>query len=123
MVAVAIGRDGRSGDVGGGDEDRPEDADADWKCAYCRAPVAFVEVSFDTAYSYRAPNGAGCGDLHAALVNALGAWCDQRGLMWWWQNEFTGEWHEGRDGLDELGEGGKAATDWFVGTVAPAITA
>lgn len=105
------------------DEDRTDDVAPDWKCAYCRAPEAFVEVSFDTAYSYKTPSGLGCGDLHAALVDALGAWCDSRGLTWHWQNEFTGEWHEGRDGLSELGQGGAAATEWFTASVLPVIAA
>lgn len=60
--------------------------DTDW-------PEAFVEVSFDTAYGYRAANGAGCNDLHAWLVREMGRWCDARRAGWLWQNEFTGEWH------------------------------
>jgi hypothetical protein len=84
-------------------------------------PAGFIEVSFDTAYSYRGLNGEGCGDLHSALVCLLGAWCDQRHLPWIWCNEFTGEWHKGVDGLDELGAGGRVAADWMRSTVMPAI--
>lgn len=94
----------------------------DRRCSGCQAPEAFVEVSFDTAYSYTGPFG-GCGDLHSALVDRLGAWCDERGLSWSWQNEFTGEWHVGRDGLDELGDGGRRATAWFTTEAWPAIAA
>lgn len=105
------------------EEDREFADGPGWKCSGCRAPVAFVDASFDTSYGYTAPGGLGCGDLHAALVDALGEWCDERGLTWHWYNEFTGEWHAGRDGLDELGHGGKAATDWFTGSALPAIIA
>src|SRR5690242_14095966 len=61
-----------------------------------------MEVSFDTAYGYRGPEG-GCGDLHARLVRELGAWLDGRRVRWSWLNEWTGEVHEGYEGLSELG--------------------
>lgn len=80
-------------------------------------------VSFDTAYSYRGENGESCSDLHARLVRALGQWLDARGLPWKWQNEYTGEWFDGYDGLDEFGDAHKAtgADDWFRNAVMPAI--
>lgn len=87
-------------------------------------PAGFIEVSFDTGYSYRGgSNGEGCGDLHAALVDRLGSWLDERHLPWIWQNEFTCEWHSGRDGLAELGDGGRAALEWMQSTVQLAIVA
>jgi len=101
------------------DLDEPGHDPAD--CYTCRKPEGFIEVSFDTAYGYRGSNGEGCGDLHAALVGKLGTWCDERRLPWVWKNEFTGEWHTGRESLRELGDAGKAAMDWYTGTVLPAI--
>lgn len=45
-----------------------------------------VHVWFDTAYSYKADNGAGCGDLHAFLVPSIAAWLDAQpgspGFVW-----------------------------------------
>lgn len=68
--------------------------------------------------------GESCSDLHARLIRALGQWCDGRGLPWKWQNEYTGEWHDAYDGLDEFGDAHKAtgADNWFRNTVMPAIT-
>jgi hypothetical protein len=60
-------------------------------------------ASFDTAYGYRGPNGEGCSMLHAAFIAALiERYASPRGLSVVWQNEFTGEWHEGTDGLNEF---------------------
>jgi hypothetical protein len=45
-----------------------------------------VEVWFDTAYSYKTPNGATCGDLHAFLVSSVAAWLEAQpgppGFVW-----------------------------------------
>lgn len=82
-----------------------------------------IEVSFDTAYGYTGPNGESCSDLHARLVRAVGAWCDRKGLPWKWQNEFTGEWHHGTDGLAEFGDAFRStgAESWFREKALPAI--
>jgi hypothetical protein len=90
---------------------------------YSAIPTAHVSLSFDTAYGYRGPGGVGCGDLHTMYIEALEAeFFTPRGLTFSWQNEFTGEWHEGLDGLDGLGSGGRAATAWFTGEVIPFFT-
>lgn len=82
----------------------PEEEDRDEIEEQYRNPTGMVmEVSFDTAYGYRGPNGSGCGDLHAWLVSELGAWLDERRVPWCWQNEFSGEWFFGTEGLDQLG--------------------
>lgn len=90
--------------------------DDDWQ----HAPACWLEISFDTAYSYTGPEG-GCGDLHARLVAELGRWLDEAGVRWSWQNEFTGEYHQGYEGLAELGAGGLKALDWFATQALPAI--
>lgn len=84
---------------------------------------AAIEVSFDTSYGYRGPDGEGCSDLHARLVRAVGQWCEQRGLPWKWQNEFTGEWFNGMDGLDQFGNAFQStgAESCFTDVVMPAI--
>jgi hypothetical protein len=61
-----------------------------------------VEVSIDTGYGYRGPDG-GCRDLHARVVAELGQWLDSKGIAWSWQNEFTGETHPGYEGLADFG--------------------
>ena len=81
----------------------------------------WVEVSFDTAYGYKSDSGEGCGDLHARLVAELGQWLDAKDIRWSWQNEFTGEVHQGYEGLTELGPGGAEASTWFRDIVAPAL--
>lgn len=63
-----------------------------------------IEVDFDTAYGYRAENGAGCSDLHAWLVRELGRWLTERGLTWLWYHEYTGEWHPSSDPVTILGD-------------------
>lgn len=83
----------------------------------------WLEVSIDTAYGYRGPEGMGCGDLHARFVAELGLWLDARGIAWKWRNEFTGEVHEGYESLIGLASGGFEASAWFRTTVAPAIAA
>lgn len=83
-------------------------------------PPCWLIVNFDTAYSYHDGYG-GCGDLHARLVDALGKVFEAAGVTWSWRNEFTGEVHVGRDGLDELGTGGREAATWLHDVVLPAI--
>lgn len=84
--------------------------------------ACWLKVNLDTVYSYHGPDG-GCGDLHARVVAELGQWLDGKGIRWEWRNEFTGEVHQGYDGLAELGSGGAEASDWFRNIAAPAIAA
>lgn len=102
-----------------------DDPTIEWEfCTETRhGEPCWYEVSFDTAYGYRGPDGMGCGDLHARLVGELGAWLDAKGKRWKWRNEFTGEVHEGYDALIELASGGFEASAWFQSTVVPAIAA
>lgn len=102
----------------------PDEPLCDGKTGYNhRKPACWYEISFDTAYGYRGPEGIGCGDLHARLVAELGAWLDAKSIRWKWKNEFTGEVHEGYDRLIDLASGGFEATAWFRTTVMPAIAA
>lgn len=83
---------------------------------------AAIEVTFDTAYGYHGANGETCSQLHARLIAQLGAWLDKRDAPWKWQNEYTGEWFDGYDGLAEFASD-RGATDWFHNEVAPLILA
>jgi hypothetical protein len=60
-----------------------------------------VKAWFDTAYSYTAPNGAGCGDLHAFLVSSIATWLDAQpgspGFVW-----SNGETDITSDTLDQI---------------------
>jgi hypothetical protein len=72
-------------------------------------PAASLSINFDTAYGYRGPQGSECDDLHAWLVREMGKWLDARGLRWMWNNEYTGEWFTGADGLDDFGDAARGA--------------
>ena len=97
--------------------DCDDDCDRKWH------PAAWLEVNWDTAYSYRDDMGRGCGLLHATYIASLGRWLDGRGVRWLWENEFTGEIHEGYDKLGDLIHGGGEARDWLYRAVLPAILA
>lgn len=103
------------------DADEPE---CDGTIGYVhRRQPCWYEVSYDTAYGYKGPDGMGCGDLHARLVAELGMWLDTKGVRWKWKNEFTGEVHEGYDRLTELGSSGFEASAWYRTSALPAIIA
>ena len=91
-------------------------------CDFPHDPACWLVASFDTAYSYHGADG-GCGDLHARIVAELGRWLDSKGITWSWRNEFTGDIHQGYDGLTDLGAGGLEALEWFATEVLPAIAA
>lgn len=56
-------------------------------------PPCWVELSWDTAYSYRDKLG-GCGDLHRRITAAVGEWLDGQGIDWSAMNEYTGKWEK-----------------------------
>lgn len=70
-----------------------------------------VMVNFDTGYAYRDDFG-GCADLHGRYIVALNRWAEDHGATLEWQNEFTGEYFKGLDGLADFGGEGKKAADW-----------
>lgn len=78
-----------------------------------------VEVNFDTGYGYRDSYG-GCADLHGRYIVALNRLAEDRGLKLEWRNEFTGEYFEGTDGLDDFGGQGTKAAEW-IESVLPSI--
>lgn len=65
-----------------------------------------IEVWLDTAYGYRADNGAGCGDLHAYMIASAAAWLAGQpgspGVVW--TNGETGITSDTLDRLHELGD-------------------
>lgn len=88
-------------------------------------PAHWIDVDFDTAYSYHDEQGRTCGVLHASLVAQLGQWLDERGIRWAWQNEFTGDIHIGDryERLYDLFSDGDNAHVWFEDIIKPAIEA
>lgn len=84
---------------------------------------ASMVLSFDSSYGHRGPDGESCSDLHRKYIEVLHAYVTRKGLLIKWQNEFTGEWFDGLDGLDDFAKGGADAGEWFRSTVLPAIAA
>lgn len=70
------------------------ESEEEWRSGYPPADAWSIEVHFDTAYGYEAPNGAHCSDLHAYIVHELGRWLTERGLTWFWYREYSGTWHQ-----------------------------
>lgn len=98
-------------------EDIPETEGSDWEYPKCS-----VEVRFDTGYGYSDSLG-GCSHLHARFICALQDWVTERDGSLAWRNEYTGDVHQGLDGISEfIGDGNKAA-DWFATEALPAIVA
>lgn len=109
--------------VPGGKSYNPDTAHCDPVADHSAA--CWLEVSLDTAYSYRGPDDMGCGDMHARFVAELGLWLDQREIAWSWHNEFTNEVFGGDDRYEKLitlASGGFEASAWFRTTVAPALS-
>lgn len=104
-----------------GDHSKYCDGAADECYEPCGIPC-WLEISIDTTYSYHGPEG-GCGDLHAWFTAELGRWLNEQGVSFSWRNEFTGEVHQGFDGLEDLGRGGLKALEWFATEALPAIRA
>ena len=67
------------------------------------------------------PGIGSCNDLHAAIILAVAAFAADFGSSIMWRNEYTGEWFEGYDGLDDFALNGVSALAWFVNQVQPAL--
>jgi hypothetical protein len=77
------------------DSDDPEDLEY-----YAEFPELRVYVVFDTAYGFRGPRNETCTDLHNSYITKM--LTEFHDLTLWWQNEYTGDWFKGADGLDEF---------------------
>jgi hypothetical protein len=102
----------------------------DWEREYHESDpfvngTASIQINWDTSYGGHSSTGEGCSALHARYIATLGAWADERGLDWWWKNEFTGEWFKGTAGLKEFSPSFETngAKNWFVEVVTPALAA
>lgn len=80
---------------------------------YLTDPACFMKLDFDTAYGYTHPEIGGCSQLHAHYIVALHDWLATKGVRIKWQNEFTGDYFDGLDGLDDFAGDGDKARDWF----------
>lgn len=61
------------------------------------APPSYIVLHFDTAYSYKAPNGAECGDLHAWMIREIGKWLAEREASYSWYDESGYGWDAERE--------------------------
>lgn len=77
------------------------------------APRSHLMIGFDTAYSYKAPNGAGCGDLHAWIVREMGAWLTKQGASWDWYDESGWGWSaEWKGDESRLARNSRVSAEW-----------
>lgn len=104
------------------DPEDQEDVEVDRE-RFASSPAGYVDLTFDTAYGYRDELGRGCSALHADYIVRIAAHAAELGVEIAWNNEFTGEWHDGVDGLDQFANNGREAQQWFFGTALPAIAA
>lgn len=86
---------------------------------YLMHPACYMYLDFDTAYGYSDEYG-GCSTLHARYIVDLFNMLREKGVRIKWQNEFTGEYFDGIDGLEEFFEGGDKARAWMR-SVLPAV--
>lgn len=69
---------------------------------YLMSPKSYLTVNFDTGYSYSDEFG-GCETLHRRYIENLYDYFAEKGIKIKWRDEFTGEIHDGLDGLDGFG--------------------
>lgn len=89
--------------------------------SYLISPACYMSLSFDTGYGYRDDLG-GASNLHARYLVDLYKWLQKKNVRIRWQNEFTGEIHDGIDGLDKFFVGGDKAESWFENEVMPLMS-
>lgn len=87
-----------------------DEEDEDGKDLY--RPACFMELSFDTAYGYQDEFG-GCTTLHARYIVDLYNFLLEKGVRIKWQDEFTGDIHDGIHGIEDFLGGGDEAQEWF----------
>lgn len=91
-----------------------DDCDAaDGHCGHARE--SWVTVNWDTAYGYSDDQGHNCTTLHAEYIVKVGQWLAESGLRFRWENEYTGEVHDGADwkALAAFVGDGDQAQGWF----------
>lgn len=96
------------------------------------APLAYLTIHFDTQYTYKAPNGAGCGDLHAWIVREIGTWLTAQGASWDWYDESGWGWYvEWKDDSAMLARSPDVSPEWgtlgdpdvgALGSMIPSVT-
>lgn len=67
-------------------------------------PHAYIELSFETAYGYRGPDGEDCSALHRTILLSLASYVTSHGGEFIWNDEYTGVWHTGIEPISTLGE-------------------
>lgn len=86
-------------------------------------PACWVEIGWDTAYSFAGANGIGCSDLHSIAITLVHKALAERGIDIHWYNEYDSTWNSGIEKLDTLSAAGLEADLWFRHTAMPAIAA
>jgi hypothetical protein len=92
----------------------------------------YIVVDIDTAYSFHEVHPEfpelgvmSCTSFHAFVITQFGAWMDQQHseVLWWWRNEYSGEWFEKLDGLglEKFLDSEFDRSMWFECMVKPAI--
>lgn len=98
--------------------DEPDYGISDW---YAPLPYC-AKIRLDTAYGFDEPGIGSCSDLHGAIILAVAAFAADYATGIMWRNEYTGEWFEGFDGLDDFATNGASALSWFENLALPAMT-
>lgn len=76
-------------------------------------PASWLDLMWDTTYSYRDNEGRDCTTLHAHYLREMGAWLDSRQIAWGWRDEYSGEVHAGVEGLTRFMHHGDQAQGTF----------
>lgn len=130
LVWVDYSPDGKPLAMGGSNTTSVDEALQDEDKTY--SPRAHLMIHADTAYAYAAPNGAGCGDLHAWIVREMGAWLTQQGASWDWYDESGWGWREEwKTRIEELASEPNFSREWgtlgdpdvgALGSMIPSVT-
>ncbi len=100
--------------------ERDEDDPADYEPSLA-TPACTVEISWDTTYGYRGPDGIGCSGLHARAISYVAGHIAKLGLTLHWFNEYECTWYSGVDDLHTLDSAGAEADTWFRSVVQPLL--
>jgi len=92
----------------------------------------YIVIDIDTAYGFREVHPEfpelgvmNCTSFHAWVLAQFGVWMNQKhpDVLWWWQNEYSGEWFEKLDalGIDKFLGDEFNRSMWFECMVKPAL--